>query len=132
MLKIYNIINYVSIDGAKWREVGSDTIASEEELETKLMMENLSFNEAREYLSNNHLDGIKNDNTFFRKRPTIKVNYYDAWDPVEYRYFNTISYKTTVKEWTNVTLEWIIKWLPADQCIQYLKERGITACPILK
>lgn len=132
MLKIYNITKYVSINGADWREVGSGTIASEEELETKLVMDNLSFDEAYKYLSNNYLSGAWSDNTFFRNKPIIKVSCYGAWEPVVYRRFNTISYKKEFKEWSNVTLDWIIKHLSADECIQYLKDRGITTCPILK
>jgi hypothetical protein len=41
-----------------------------------------------------------------------------------------MSYKIEYEEWKEVTLEWIIKNLPADQTIQYLKERGITTCPM--
>jgi hypothetical protein len=60
------------------------------------------------------------------------IDYTDAWDKVVYTHFNTLSYKTEAEEWTDVTLDWIIKNLSADECIQYLKERGMAACPILK
>ena len=32
----------------------------------------------------------------------------------------------------NVTLDWILKHLKADQAIQYLTERGMGICPITK
>lgn len=132
MLKIYQTCNYVSIDGGPWRVISYGEIASDEELETQLALDNLSFDEVRDYLSKNHLRGVWNDETFFRHKPAIAVNYYANYDPVKYKHFKTISYKTTYTEWTTVSLEWIMKHLSADECIQYLKDRGITACPILK
>lgn len=131
MLKIYDVNDYVSIDGAKWRLVGGyGHIAANEELENKLMLDNATFDEVYEYLEQNYLSGVRNDNTLFRKKPIIRVSYNDAWDTVEYRRFNKMSYKREFKENKNVSLEWITKHLSADQCIQYLKDRGMVACPI--
>ena len=136
MLKVYKVHNYVSIDGDDWREVvwswfiPTKCKTSSELLETEYRLHNASFNEAREYLQSNELDGIGNSSTYWRKKPIVWVRYDDARDIVNYRHFNTISYKTEYKEWTDVSLEWIIKSLPADQTIQYLKERGITTCPM--
>ena len=132
MLKIYHKNNYVSVDGGPWRVISYGEIASDEELETQLVLDNLSFDEAYDYLSQNHLGGVYIDETFFRHKPIITVNYYSSFDPARYKHFKTISYKTAYAEWTTVSLDWIMKNLSADQCIQYLKERGMTACPILK
>ena len=133
MIKIYNVIDYVSIDGEDWREVGGDGYrVADEELKNTLILDNLSFDEVREYLSQNNLYGVWNDSTFFRNKPMIRVSYSDAWSPVWYKHFDTMSYKREFTERKYVTLEWIMKHLSADQCIQYLKERGMTACPILK
>ena len=132
MLKIYQKNNYVSINGDAWRVISYDEIASDKELETQLVLDNLSFDEARDYLLQNYLRGVWNDETFFRHKPTITVDYYSSFEPAKYKHFKTISYKTVYKEWTNVTLDWIIKHLSADECIQYLKDRGMTTCPILK
>lgn len=136
MLKIYKVRNYVSVDGADWRQVirgwlsDIECKASNEDLDMKYMARRLSFDEAREYLNGHKLDGVWNDTTFWRKKPTICVRYCDAWDDVIYKHFNTLSYKQEYEEWTDVSLQWIIKNLPADQTIQYLKERGITTCPM--
>ena len=133
MLKVYLINDYVSIDGAKWRLVGGyGHIAANEELENKLMLDNATFDEVYEYLEQNYLSGVQNDTTLFRKKPIIRVSYNDAWDTVEYRRFNKMSYKREFKENKNISLKWITKHLSADQCIQYLKDRGMAACPILK
>ena len=131
MLKVYNVYDYVSIDGAKWRAVGRTGYkVTDEEVENKLILDNASFEDAREFLSNNILDGVWNDSTFFRNKPTVCVGYQDAWEPVTYKRFNTISYKTEYKEYQNVTTKWLMEHLSADKFIQYLKERGITTCPI--
>lgn len=133
MLKVYNVTDYISIDGKPWREIACGNIASDKELESQLILDNLSFDEVREYLQQHNLTGIWNDSTFFRKKPTIKIYCaYNMWDPIIYKNFNTLSYKREYKEWSNVSLDWIMKNLSADECIQYLKERGMTACPILK
>ena len=135
MLKIYKVHNYVSVDGAEWRRVIKGWLSdvqciAVEDYSLDYPMHRLSFNEAREYLYNNKLDGIWNDKTFWTKNPTICIRYADAWDDVIYKHFDTISYKQEYVEWTDVPLEWIINHLPAEQTIQYLKERGITACPM--
>lgn len=132
MLKVYHVYDYVSIDGAKWRTVGGygGYKITDEEVETKLVLDNVSFEEAREFLSQNPLDGVLNDSTLLRNKPTIVVRYQDAWDWVEYRRFDTMSYKREYKEYENVSFKWLTEHLSADQFIQYLKERGITTCPM--
>lgn len=132
MLKIYTITNYVSIDGADWREVGYGGHHTSDKKPPDTIVNHWSFDELREYLSKNHIDGVWNDIAFLRNIPTIRVRYADAWDSVEYRRFDMLFYKRTYKEWSDVTLDWIIKNLSADECIQYLKDRGMTTCPILK
>lgn len=133
MLKVYNVVSYVSIDGAKWCSVGHPGYCcTDEDCGVKLILDNASFAEAREYLSNNFLDGVCNSATFWRLKPTITVRYRDAWDGVTYKNFSTISYKIVYTEDKNVTLGWMMEHLPAEKVIQYLKERGITTCPSLK
>lgn len=138
MLKIYKVHNYVSIDGADWREVVNSWFtdikckASNENLDIKYIVRRLSFDETRKYLDNHKLNGVWNDTTFWRKKSTICVRYRGAWDDVIYKHFNTISYKQEYEEWKDVSLQWIMENLPAEQTIQYLKERGIATCPIMK
>lgn len=133
MLKVYHIYDYVSIDGAQWREVGGyGEKAIDGDPETELCLNNASFADAYEYLTQHTLCGVYIDTTLFRKKPTIEISYNDAWNAAIYRHFSTISYKREYEEWTNVSLKWIIENLSADKTIQYLKERGITTCPIMK
>jgi hypothetical protein len=131
MLKIYDVCDYVSIDGAKWREVGDGGYRiTDEEVEDRLILDQASFEQAREYLSKNALWGVKNDSTLFRNKPTVRVYYVDAWDYVDYRRFDTMSYKRKYTERKDVSFKWLMEHLTADQFIQYLKERGITTCPM--
>lgn len=133
MLKVYTVVSYVSVDGAKWRSVGhSGWCCTDEDRDVKLILDNASFEEVREYNDTHFLDGIWNSNTFWRNKPVIAVKYRDAWDDVVYKSFNTMSYKNVYTEDKNVTLGWMMEHLSADQTIQYLKERGITTCPIMK
>lgn len=131
MLKVYNVSYYISIDGADWREVsdGGYKIA-DEEIKMTLILDNASFDEVRAYLSQNFLNGIWNEETWFRRKSVIDVSYSDAWNNVRYYSFNTLSYKTVYREWKTVPMRWLMEHASADQFIQYLKERGITTCPM--
>lgn len=131
MLKVYWVYNYISVDGADWRQVGhSKYTIVDEELETELILDNASFDEVYAYLTQNPLNGLYDDTTLFKKKPKIQVDYSDAWDAVFYRSFNTLSYKKVYEEMKNVTMSWLMEHTSADEFIQYLKERGITACPM--
>ena len=131
MLKVYKVYSYVSINGADWREVGrSGYKITDEEISERVFLKQASFSEAREYLDQTIVDSIWNDITFFRHKPIICVHYSDAFDPIYYRKFDTISYKIVYVEWRNVSMQWLMEHATADQFIQYLKERGITTCPM--
>ena len=131
MLKVYTVKSYVSIDGADWEEIGYGFHAvREDNLTEKILFENFTFEQCYEY-SEHCLEGIWRSQTFFKKKPILYIGD-DFFDSQRYTSFNTISYKYVYTEWESVSLEWIMKHLSAEQCIQYLKERGITTCPILK
>ena len=140
MLKIYRVYNYVSIDGGKWRRVVNGWLkpteykVSDKPLETQHILCDVPFDKVYDYRHNNRLDGILDSSSCWYNKiiPVICVRYEDAWDDVRYRRFNTMSYKIVYEEWKDVTLQWIIEHLSADQCIQYLKDRGMNTCPIMK
>ena len=132
MLKLYSITDYVSIDGSDWREVGWGSHCTSDKKLPDTIVDHWSFDELLEYLDEKYLSGVRCDETLFGHKPIIYVNYTDALDSVGYRRFGTLSYKRTFKEWNDVTLEWIMKNLSAEEAIQYLKDRGMTTCPIMK
>lgn len=68
--------------------------------------------------------------TFFRKRPYVQVEY--SWDAVDkYYHFDHITIERHYEPWKYATLQDIMKMTDAEDFIQYLKERGMTTCPIL-
>jgi hypothetical protein len=134
MLKVYRIEYYVAIDGGEWHEVYDGyhpyVLRDDEEPTTCNILNSITFEECHEYLQNHHLCGMHCGIDIF-KRPYIRIRHnwsYDDWET--YRRFKSISYKRVFKECPRVTLAEIFKHFPADQCIQYMKERGITACPM--
>lgn len=130
MLKVYDVYYYVSVDGADWRRIDRAYTIKDEEPTDRIILDNATFDEVREYLENHMVWGMSNNCTLFRNKPTVEISYSDAWSPVEYRNFKTLSYKEVYKEWKNVSLKWLMEHATADQFIQYLKERGITTCPM--
>ena len=82
----------------------------------------------------NNPNGIPNitiGRTLFRNRPYIKI-LYDWFDEETYYGFDKFRIERREEPWEDATLQNIYECAPADKFIQYLKERGITACPILK
>lgn len=129
MLKIYEVSSFVSINGGKWRETCVlDYIVTDKMLKNTIIMHDLSFAEAWKYLLDNHLMGIFTNYNLTMRTPIIEVDYRGSFEPCGYKYFNTISYKREFKE-KIPTLDWVIRNLSVDDCIRFLKERGMTVCP---
>ena len=131
MLKVYNVYECVSVNGGDWRQVGdSGYTITDEELSERIILDNASFIDTIEYLKNKFCFSIRKDKTFFKHKPIIKIGYNGAWDYAVYRGFDTLSYKIVYEEWEGVTMQWLMEHASANQVIQYLKERGITTCPM--
>ena len=132
MLKVYTVKSYVSINGGDWQQVGYNghTILDDNPTEITIL-DNATFNECYEYITQHSLNGICLDHTLFKKKPIIYINDSRS-DSHRYDQFDTISYKYVYEEWKDVPLNYIMEHFSADKCIQYLKERGMSACPILK
>ena len=133
LLKVYNRKTYVSINGDRWEQIGETTkriMSSDNPTET-IIFENKTFKECFEYLGNHDVCGLYREYTVFRNKPAVLICYTDSLSSTRYKYFNTISCKHVYEENNYISLDEIMKDFSADKCIQYLKERGITACPIL-
>lgn len=131
MLKVYRMRNLVSIDDGEWRGIGeSGHVMRDDEPTEEIIFENISFDECRDLvLSDRCPSGMWADETIFRHLPQIGLRLSNGsfeW----HKKFNSISYKKTYSEATYLTLEDIMKRFSADKCIQYLKDRGMTACPM--
>jgi hypothetical protein len=132
LLKVYNRKTYVSINGEPWEQIGwiKQIMSSDNPTET-VIFENKTFKECFEYLGNHYVCGLDREYTVFRNKPAVLINYTGDLSLTCYKHFDTISCKYVYKENSNISLNEIMKDFSADECIQYLKERGITACPIL-
>ena len=130
MLKVYNYYAYVSVDSAEWRRIDDGYTIREEEPEELPILDNATFDEAYEYISEYIVWNMFPNRTLFSKKPVIQIYYSDAYDVVKYKRFKTLSYKKVYKEWKDVPLQWLMEHVSAEQFVQYLKERGITTCPM--
>jgi hypothetical protein len=130
MLKIYTRKYWVSINNKEWeqvwweRDMMKDNPPSEE-----VVVNQLSFDEFYTLLQHGSMGHIRAGKTLFRKKPKITIEY--DYDRIKhYTHFDTISCKVTYEEIKGATLYSIMRCFPAELVIQYLKERGITTCPM--
>ncbi len=132
LLKVYKRTTYAAINGERWEKVGRTVkIMSADDPTETVIFENKTFEECFEYLKNHDVYGLGYEYTFFRNEPAVLIGYTGDLSATRYKYFDTISCKHIYKEDNDISLDEIMKRFSADKCIQYLKERGITACPIL-
>ena len=130
MLKVYRFSRLVSIDDGEWRKTGeSGYVMRNDDPTEEIWCENISFDECYERLESDCPPYLGRDHTIFGHKPQIRIDYCRdgfKW----YTRFKTISYKKVYDEATYLTLEDIMKRFPADKCIEYLKDRGLTVCPL--
>lgn len=125
MLKPYKVYTYISVNGGPKTEVwGVGYGLTDDELPHTVEV-SYTFQEA--LIKKLPTPYVTTGTTFFRKRPYVKISY--SWcQEDEYYNFDTITIERRKEPWTNATLKDIHDYSPADQFIQYLKERGITVC----
>lgn len=133
MLKIYDPIYSVSIDGGPWKRLedplDTNWFVTDEDLpETELLLDNVSFQEAYDYLRDNYIFGARTCRTVFKGKLQLSLLYFNASDRKYIKKCKVFSLRAENKFRENATLDWILKHLEADQAIQYLKERGMEVC----
>lgn len=128
MLKAYRCELQISLNGAKWNTIHVEytKLREEHELE-KTFIENYSFAEAHEWMLRNWHNHWSAGYTLFKKKPKIKIQY--GYYTIEtYTKFDTISIRAIYEEHPITMRD--LQYEDADKVIQYLKERGITTCPM--
>lgn len=130
MLKVYRVGSYYKVDDEELTRCGDTGYTIREELteETEICLNKVPWETVREHP---HLNGIVIGETLFRHRPYVEV--YENWDEGRRFYqsdFKEFSYVYVYTEWENCSLEWIMQHASADKAIQYMKERGMTVCPL--
>lgn len=128
MLKGYKVYTDISVnDGPNKRILRIGYGLTEEEL-PRVVTTSWSFQDCLD--KRVPTPSVKTDTTLFRKRPYVEVEY--AWDDVDRYYnFDSITIERHYEPY-DITLDELFKEYSADECIQYLKDRGMTTCPILK
>ena len=134
MLKIYDPIYAVSIDGGPWERLedpfDTNWLVTDEDLpETELLLDDVSFQEAYDYLRENYISGARTCRTIFKGKPQLSLLYFNTIDRKYIKKCKRFSLRVENKFRKNVTLDWILKNVEADQAIQYLTERGMGICP---
>lgn len=134
MLKIYDPIYFVSVDGGTWKRLedpfDTNWFVTDEDLpETELLLDDVSFQEAYDYLHENYISGARTCKSIFKEKPQLSLLYFNASDRKYIKNCEGFLLLAKNKLRKNVTLDWILKHLEADQAIQYLTERGMGICP---
>jgi hypothetical protein len=131
MLKVYTLKRWISINHEEWKQVWYDTdVMRDDALPNEVVLvDQVSFDKFYNALRTEPMTHIRAGTTLFCKRPKISIDY-DFDRTKRYTCFDTISCKYTYEEVTNASLYDIMRYFSADQTIQYLKERGITTCPM--
>ena len=137
MLKIYDPIYSVSIDGGPWKRLedplDTNWFVTDEDLpETELLLDGVSFQEAYDYLRDNYISGARTCRTVFKGKPQLSLLYFISIDRKCIKKCEGFWLRAENRLRKNVTLDWILKHLKADHAIQYLTERGMGICPITK
>lgn len=134
MLKIYDPIYFVSIDGGPWERLedlfDKNWFVTDKDLpETELLLDDVSFQEAYDYLRDNYIYGARICRTFFKDKPQLSLLYFNTIDRKYIKNCEGFWLRAENRLRKNVTLDWILKNVEADQAIQYLTERGMRICP---
>ena len=129
MLKAYKVRTYISVNNKPKIESFRVSYGLTEDELPRVVTTSWSFQEAL----NQKLPTptVKTGATLFRKRPYITVE--ETWcDTRRYYNFDSITIERHYEPWDDITLKDLFDDFSVDECIQYLKERGINTCPILK
>ena len=128
MLQAYKVKTYIAVNDKPKKEIWRIGYGLTEDELPRVVTTTFSFQDCLD--KQLPTPAIKAYKTFFRKIPYVRVEY--DWEDVKYYYdFDSVTIERRYEPY-DITLNELIKGYPADQVIQYLKERGITTCPILK
>lgn len=128
MLQAYKVRTYIAVNDKPKKEIWRVGYGLAEDELPRVVTTTFSFQDC--FDKQLPTPAIKAYKTFFLKRPRVRIEY--EWENVDYYYnFDSITIERHYEP-DDITLNELFKKHSADQCIQYLKERGMTACPILK
>jgi hypothetical protein len=128
MLQAYKVRTYIAVNDNPKKEIWRIGYGLTEDELPRVITTTFSFQDC--FDNQLQTPAITTHKTFFRKRPYVRIEY--DWEDVKYYYdFDSITIERHY-ELYDITLNELFKSYSADQCIQYLKERDMTTCQILK
>lgn len=128
MLNAYKVRTYISIDNKPKKQILRIGYGLTEDELPRVVTTSWSFQDC--FDKQLPTPAVKTGTTIFLNRPYVEVEY--AWDDVDgYYNFDSITIERHYEPY-DVTLNELFDNYSADECIQYLKDRGMTTCPILK
>lgn len=136
MKKLVNERTLYRVNGGKWIDCSIwNKIRYYEESECKdWESKELNFADMQELIEKGFIPNAENDFTFFRKRPIIVLPS-DDFEIAGYTFTekdnNIFEIKIQYLDY-NATIKTLADLLPAEHFIQYLKDRGISICPMMK
>lgn len=136
MKKLVNERTLYRVNGGEWRDCSIwNKIRYYEESDCEdWKTRELNFADMQELIEKGFVPNAENDFTFFRKRPMIVLPSNDI-EITRYTYTEKDNAVFEVKKQYleyNATIKTLAELLPADSFCEYLKDRGINTCPMMK
>lgn len=134
MLKPYILTREYKVDDGEWDVLNTCTVLLEEDgsdFHPRFLEETtLTFDELWE--SDHTFVGVYAGYTFFRKRRVLYIHSARHIEPTPVfdMQDNKISFRDTREEAPNTTLAYLMKHLPCDIVMRYIKENGLSVCPL--
>lgn len=107
--------------------ISTKYVIDENLADEEIILDKVSFQECCSYLYDNKLEYLLIKDSMFGRKLCVQ----DFFGNVNFKDFKYLTYKKVNVEVNDLSIAEIIKLFPADEAIQYFKERGMAVCPIL-
>ncbi len=120
-------------DCDEWEDTGYSGLTLEEEKTSKqdIVLKNANFDDVIRYMKRTSISCFHVDYTLFKHEPFIRYyrRYYMQEDEKLFKNdIKNISIRMIYQK-KKITLQELFEEFPAEQAIQYIKERGLSVCP---
>lgn len=120
-------------DCDEWEDTGYSGLTLEEEKTSKqdIVLKNANFTDVMRYMKRTSIPCFHVDYTLFKHEPFIRYHrrYYMQEDEKLFKNdIKNISIRMIYQK-KKITLQELFEEFPAEQAIQYIKERGLSVCP---
>lgn len=134
MKKIYRLCIYSSFNNEEWQIAKSFSnlcYKDENSVPEDIIVDFHDFDTAFEYLKTHHCYVAYNDMTLIRKKPLICYHCYPDEYVLERESFKPFKQKCTFEEVTDFSFYTLMKYLSADDFVEYCKDKGLNICSFI-